>query len=94
MVGSIADINNILDPTTEVGKKNKWLLKQLKSGLGENGVDLISGGPPCQSFSLAGMRDHSHQRNQLPGEFAKSSESIWSESENVTGSPTRTFSAA
>ena len=71
MVGSIADINNILDPTTEVGKKNKWLLKQLKSGLGGKGVDLVSGGPPCQSFSLAGMRDHSHQRNQLPGEFAK-----------------------
>ena len=55
MVGSIADINNILDPTTEVGKKNKWLLKQLKSGLGGEGVDLVSGGPPCQGFSNADM---------------------------------------
>ena len=71
LVGSIVDINTILDSSTEIGKKNKWLLKQLKSGLGDGGVDLVSGGPPCQSFSLAGMRDHTHHRNQLPGEFAK-----------------------
>lgn len=71
LVGSIVDINNILDPTTEIGKRNPWLSHQLKSGLGSGSVDLVSGGPPCQSFSLAGMRDHSHHRNQLPGEFAR-----------------------
>lgn len=71
LVGSIIDINNLLDPTTTIGKKNRWLHKQLKSGLGNGGVDLVSGGPPCQSFSLAGMRDHTHHRNQLPGEFAR-----------------------
>lgn len=28
-------------------------------------VDLIVGGPPCQGFSMAGVRDHSDIRNQL-----------------------------
>lgn len=64
LVGSIVDINKIL------AKRDSWLLKSLKSGLGSGVVDLVSGGPPCQSFSLYGMRDHTHHRNQLPWEFA------------------------
>lgn len=32
--------------------------------------DIVSGGPPCQSFSMAGLRQYSNQRNRLPGEFA------------------------
>jgi len=32
-------------------------------------VDLLAGGPPCQGFSLAGLRDPADRRNQLPFEF-------------------------
>lgn len=82
LVGSIVDINKILET-----KGNK-LLKSLKSGLGEGSVDLVSGGPPCQSFSLAGMRDHTHHRNELPWEFARFVEKVQPKIallENVSG---------
>lgn len=63
LIGSILDLNTLL-------KKPK-LKKALKNGLGDGGVDLVSGGPPCQSFSMAGMRQHSNQRNSLPWAFAE-----------------------
>ena len=34
-------------------------------------VALMSGGPPCQSFSLAGLRDRLNPRNRLPFEFCE-----------------------
>ena len=66
VVGKIEDLNAYFS-----NKKNSKLLKQVKDGFGRGGVDLISGGPPCQSFSLAGLRQHDNERNQLPWEFAK-----------------------
>tara|TARA_B110001469_G_C9635623_1_gene318687 strand:+ start:925 stop:2508 length:1584 start_codon:yes stop_codon:yes gene_type:complete len=81
-VGSLIDINKILS------RKNSWLLKSLKSGFGSGGVDLVSGGPPCQSFSLAGLRDHTHNRNKLPWEFARFVEKVQPKMavlENVSG---------
>lgn len=65
LVGSIRDINQKLD------EKNKDLLNCIQGGFGIGGVDLVSGGPPCQSFSLAGLRDPDNERNKLPWEFAR-----------------------
>ena len=65
LVGSIIDLNLLLE------RSKGGFLKLLRSGIGGKGVDLVSGGPPCQSFSLAGLREHNNHRNSLPLEFAK-----------------------
>ena len=82
LVGSIKDLNDILD------EDPNGLTGRLRRGFGLGGVDLVSGGPPCQSFSLAGMRDHTNDRNQLPWEFAKFVEHVQPKIallENVSG---------
>jgi len=65
VVGSIVELNRLLDSDSEI-------VKQLSSAFNsERGLDLVSGGPPCQSFSMAGLRQLDCDKNTLPWEFAK-----------------------
>lgn len=81
IIGNIIHLNEFL--TTHPA-----YLKAFKTSFGKGEVDLISGGPPCQSFSLAGLRKKDCDKNTLPWEFAKFVESIQPKFvllENVTG---------
>ena len=81
-VGSIIDLNEL------ISKKGSALLQRLQDGFGEGGVDLVSGGPPCQSFSMAGLRQRNNYRNELPWEFTKFIQSVQPKIallENVSG---------
>ncbi len=65
VVGSIVELNKLLD-------SDEKLVTQLRTAFGsERGLDLVSGGPPCQSFSMAGLRQLDCDKNTLPWEFAK-----------------------
>jgi DNA (cytosine-5)-methyltransferase 1 len=66
IVGSVVQLNKWLNLPV-----NKKALYALKNSFGAGNVDLVSGGPPCQSFSVAGARQYSNSRNVLPWEFAK-----------------------
>jgi len=59
----IGNIDHLLDFFNE----NPAIIQELR----EVNIDLISGGPPCQSFSLAGRREKDNHKNQLPLSFAK-----------------------
>lgn len=63
IVGSIVELNKLL--TT-----NSKLCDELHNSFGKGELDLVSGGPPCQSFSMAGMRKKDCDKNTLPWEFA------------------------
>lgn len=81
IVGSIVELNSWLTARPEVAKR-------LKAGFDDNGVDLVSGGPPCQSFSMAGLRAMDCEKNSLPWEFAKFAQTVQPKLvllENVTG---------
>lgn len=54
-----------------INQLNQALRKIPKQKLLDLNLDVLSGGPPCQSFSLAGRRDRNNPRNDLPFEFAK-----------------------
>lgn len=65
LVGSIIELNRMLESDAD-------FQEILRTGFGsKRGLDLVSGGPPCQSFSMAGLRKKDCDKNTLPWEFAK-----------------------
>ena len=40
-----------------------------RSGIGNSAIDEVIGGSPCQSFSMAGLRDPNDSRSSLVKEF-------------------------
>lgn len=81
VVGSIVELNKWLKQRPQVAAK-------IRRCFGDGEVDLVSGGPPCQSFSMAGLRQLESDKNSLPWEFAKFAQTIQPKLvllENVTG---------
>jgi DNA (cytosine-5)-methyltransferase 1 len=76
--------NDILDHAGETYKRNhpnsKFFLgditdeemkKQIISYMKEKGCDVIIGGPPCQAYSMAGLRDSKDPRGRLFEEYVE-----------------------
>jgi len=76
--------NDILDHAGETYKRNhpdsKFFLgditdeemkQQIISYMKEKGCDIIIGGPPCQAYSLAGLRDPNDPRGKLFEEYVE-----------------------
>ena len=81
IVGNIIHLNRMLTESPEA-------TELLRKAYGDGEVDLVSGGPPCQSFSLAGLREKNNDKNKLPWEFAKFVDTVRPRTvllENVTG---------
>ncbi|PKH59325.1 DNA (cytosine-5-)-methyltransferase [Shewanella sp. Choline-02u-19] len=83
IVGDIRHVNQLLDSNSELKTSISYAFNGKSLG-----VDLVSGGPPCQSFSMAGMRKKDCDKNSLPWEFAKFVDHVKPKIamlENVTG---------
>jgi len=81
LIGDIQDLNIEIDRSTK-------LYNEISNSFGEGQVHLVSGGPPCQSFSMAGLRKQGSKKNQLPWAFANFCGKIKPKMvllENVTG---------
>jgi DNA (cytosine-5)-methyltransferase 1 len=57
IVGDATRLADILEKMKEAGRSGLWK--------GFDDVEILAGGPPCQSFSLAGKRQKDHPRNRL-----------------------------
>jgi len=81
VVANIIHLNEFLAKTPRIKE-------QLANAYGHGELDFVSGGPPCQSFSMAGLRKKDCDKNSLPWEFAKFVEQVkprFTILENVTG---------
>ena len=62
--------------------------EMIKEKIGNHEIDVIIGGPPCQGFSMAGLRDPNDPRNSLFRHFARlvcELKPKWFVMENVSG---------
>lgn len=50
---------------------SKITKKDIEEIIGNERVDVLVGGPPCQGFSLAGKRDNNDNRNKLVMDYVK-----------------------
>jgi len=71
-VGVYSDLpKKVEEGSLLIGDINRLLRRKeiLADWIGK--VDLVAGGPPCQGFSLAGLRQHDDARNKLPYSFVE-----------------------
>ena len=55
----------------KASEKVLWINSNFSNGkVKDRNIDILSEGPPCQSFSLAGKREQNNEKNLLPLSFA------------------------
>lgn len=63
--------NNFPHSKTYCGDITKLTMKEMREMVGKNEVHIVTGGFPCQGFSVAGFRDPDDERNVLYKEVVK-----------------------
>ena len=62
--------------TEKAPKTVEELLEQIQTNYGDVSIDVLTGGPPCQSFSLAGERRKNDKKDDLFSYYLKVIEAI------------------